>query len=107
MNQGDIYWYTFKQPDKNRPVLILTRPSAIPYLTSLTVAPLTTTIRGIPTEVILTPDAGVEEACVVTLDNLQTILKNNLGAFITSLLKEKMHEVRLAISFPLGLDALE
>ncbi len=43
MNQGDVYWYTFRAPDKRRPVLILTRNSAIPFLTGITVAPLTTT----------------------------------------------------------------
>ncbi|MCE2431597.1 MAG: type II toxin-antitoxin system PemK/MazF family toxin [Candidatus Latescibacteria bacterium] len=106
MNQGDVYWYTFKQPDKLRPVLILTRTSAISYLTSITVAPLTTAIRGIPTEVILTPEDGVETACAVNLDNLQTISKSNLNAFITHLPTEKMYEVRLAISFALGFDAL-
>ena len=106
MNQGDVYWYTFKQPDKRRPVLILTRTSAISYLTSITVAPLTTAIRGIPTEVILTPDDGVETACAVNLDNLQTISKSNIGAFITRMPTEKMHKVRLAISFALGFDAL-
>lgn len=106
MNQGDVYWYTFKQPDKRRPVLILTRTSAISYLTSITVAPLTTVIRGIPTEVILTPDDGVETACAVNLDNLQTISKSNLDAFITKLSPKKMYEVRLAVSFALGFDAL-
>lgn len=66
MKQGDIYWYTFHAPDKRRPVLILTRNSAISYLTSVTVAQITTTIREIPSEVLLTPEAdGVFEDCVV------------------------------------------
>ena len=64
MNQGDVYWYTFRTPDKRRPVLVLTRNSALPVLTGITVAPLTTTIRGIPTEVILTPaEDGVAADC--------------------------------------------
>ena len=50
VNQGDVYWYKFKEPDKRRPVLVLTRNSAISFLTSVTVAPITTTIRAIPTE---------------------------------------------------------
>lgn len=58
MNQGDVYWYSFKEPDKRRPVLILTRDSVIPYLNSVVVASVTTTIRSIPSEVILTEDDG-------------------------------------------------
>lgn len=74
LNQGDIYWYRFRAPDKRRPVLILTRTSAIPLLTGITVAPLTTTIRDIPSEVLLTPEEdGVPETCVVNTDNIQTI----------------------------------
>jgi len=106
MNQGDIYWYTFKQPDKRRPVLLLTRTSAISYLTAITVAPLTTTIRNIPTEVILTPEDGLQTACAVNLDNIQTISKSNLGAFITHLPTKKLQEVYQAITFALGFDAL-
>ena len=74
MNQGDIYWHTFRAPDKRRPVLILTRNSAVPFLTGITIAPLTTTIRGIPSEVLLTPaEDGVEADCVVNVDNIQTV----------------------------------
>lgn len=107
MNQGDIYWYTFKQPDKRRPVLLLTRTSAISYLTAITVAPLTTTIRGIPTEVILTPEDGLQTACAVNVDNLQTISKTHLGAFITHLPTEKLHKVYQAIAFALGFDTFD
>ena len=106
MNQGDVYWYRFRQPDKQRPVLILTRPSAVSFLSSVTVAPLTTTIRGIPTEVILTPEDGVQSACAVNLDNIQTIPKTHLGAFITHLSPEKMRDVHQAITFALGFDVL-
>ena len=106
MTQGDVYWYTFRAPDRRRPVLILTRSSAISFLTSLTVAPLTNTIRGIPTEVVLTPGDGVPSACAVSLDNLQTIAKANLGAFITHLSVDRMREVRIAIAFALGFDSL-
>ncbi len=53
MKQGDVYWYTFRAPDKRRPVLILTRTSAIPYLTGITVAQITTTIRETASEVLL------------------------------------------------------
>lgn len=107
MNQGDVYWYTVRAPDKRRPVLILTRDSAIPYLTGITVVPITTTIRGIPSEVLLSPEEdGMMESCVVNTDNIQTIQKANLGALITRLSQERMRQVRAAIEFSLGFDAL-
>jgi len=107
VKQGAVYWYTFRAPDKRRPVLILTRSSAIPFLTGITVAPITTTIRSIASEVLLTPDEdGVFADCAVNTDNIQTIQKANLGTFITQLSQEKMRDVRAAIEFSLGFDAL-
>jgi len=107
MNQGDVYWYTFRAPDKRRPVLILTRNSAIPFLTGVTIAPLTTTIRGIPSEVLLTPaEDGVPADCAVNVDNIQTIQKTGLGTYLTHLSLERMREVRVAVEFALGFDAL-
>jgi len=107
MKQGDVYWYTFRAPDKRRPVLVLTRNSAIPYLTGITVAQITTTIRGMASEVVLTPgEDGVLAECVVNADNIQTIQKSELGELITELSRERMREVRLAIEFALGFDTL-
>jgi mRNA interferase MazF len=107
VKQGDVYWYTFRTPDKRRPVLILTRNSAIPFLTGITVVPITTTIRDIPSEVLLTPgEDGMFEDCVVNTDNIQTIQKANLSEFVTHLFQERMREVRAAIEFSLGFDAL-
>lgn len=106
MNQGDIYLYTFKAPDKRRPVLILTRNSAISFLTAVTVAPITRTIRGIPTEIVLTPEDGVRDTCAVNVDNIQTVPKANLDTFIAHLSRDRMHEVWAAIAFALGFDAL-
>ncbi|MGE0127244.1 MAG: type II toxin-antitoxin system PemK/MazF family toxin [Blastocatellales bacterium] len=107
MKQGDVYWYTFRAPDKRRPVLLLTRDSAISFLTGITIAPLTTRIRDIPTEVVLTPEEdGVLTECAVNVDNIQTIQKTNLDEYLTSLSAERMREVRAAIEFALGFDAL-
>jgi len=107
VKQGDVYWYTFRAPDKRRPVLILTRSSAIPFLTGITVAAITTTVRGIPSEVLLSPDEdGIFADCAVNTDNIQTIQKANLGTFMTQLSPERMREVRAAIEFSLGFDAL-
>lgn len=106
MNRGDVFWYTFREPDKRRPVLILTRNLAIPYLTSVTVAPLTTRIRNIPSEVLLIPEEdGVLTVCVANMDNLQTVPKQQIGSLITSLTPDRMNEVAQALSFALALDS--
>jgi mRNA interferase MazF len=105
MNQGDVYWYLFQPPDKRRPVVILTRDSAIPYLMSLTIAPITTTIRSIPSEVLFTEADGLLTECAANCDNLQTIQKAKLGGFITHLSPIKLQELREAVLFALGFDA--
>lgn len=105
MNRGEIRWYTFRSPDKRRPMLILSRSSAVSFLPGITVAPLTTIIREIPTEVLLTPDNdGVPEECVVNLDNLQTIQKAQMGRLIATLSTSRMAEVEAALCFALGMD---
>jgi mRNA interferase MazF len=107
MNRGDVRWYTFRSPDKRRPVLIMTRDSAIPVLTSITIAPLTTTIRDIPTEVVLYPEVdGVLETCAANLDNLQTVSKANIGSLLTVLSTDKMEAVEQALCFALGIDTM-
>jgi mRNA interferase MazF len=107
MKQGDVYWYEFRAPDKRRPVLILTRNSAISYLANVSVAQITTTIRGVPSEVELSPgDDGTLEPCVVNAHNLQTVPKAQLRDLITELSPERMREIRAAIEFALGFDAL-
>lgn len=85
MNQGDVYWYPFRAPDKRRPVLVLTRDPALSFLTSVTVAPITSTIRGIPTEVALSFADGVPAECAVNCDNIQTVARASIGAFVTHL----------------------
>lgn len=104
MNRGDVCWYTFKAPDKKRPVLILTRESAISVLNSVTIAPITTTIRSIPTELLLTEQDGVPHTCAANFDNLQTVPKSNIGDRITRLTSRRMEEAAAAVSFALGLD---
>ena len=105
MKRGDVYWYTFQAPDKRRPVLIITRTSALTFLSGITVAPLTTTIRDIPTEVVLTPEEdGVPSRCAVNLDNLQTVQRRGLRRRITSLSPQRMDEVNAALLFALGIN---
>jgi len=79
VKRGEICWYMFQPPDKRRPVLILTRDSAIPVLNSVTIAPITSTIRGIPTELLLTEEDGLPGTCAANFDNLQTVPKKKIG----------------------------
>jgi mRNA interferase MazF len=104
VNRGDVCWYTLKSSDTGRPVLILTRDSAIAVLHSVAVAPITSTIRGIPTEVVLTEADGLPSTCVANFDNVQTVPKRNIGDRIAQLPRGKMQEAAAALSFALGFD---
>jgi mRNA interferase MazF len=73
MRRGEIWWAQLAGPAVRRPVLLLTRNAAYALRTSVTVAPLTTTIRDIPVEVSLGPRQGLPRKCVVNLDEIQTI----------------------------------
>jgi mRNA interferase MazF len=107
LKRGEVRWYTFAEPDKRRPVLILTRTSSLRFLTGITIAPITSTIRTIPSEVLLTPDEdGVLSACAVNLDNMQTVPKAQIGRVLTTLSAARMHEVEQALCFALGMDRL-
>ncbi|HMQ25845.1 MAG TPA: type II toxin-antitoxin system PemK/MazF family toxin [Acidimicrobiales bacterium] len=74
--QGDVWWA--EAEDKRRPVLVVTRSEAVPVLTTILVAPVTRTIRAIPTEVELGPEEGLAVECVASLDNLQPIRRGFL-----------------------------
>ena len=103
MNRGEIRWYKFKAPDKKRPVLILTRTSVLQYLGEVTVAPITTTIRDIPSEVLLSKHDGMFQDCAINFDHIQTVSKTKLGALVTTLSEDKLQEVRKAVRFALDL----
>lgn len=104
MNRGQIRYYTFKPPDKRRPVLVLTRDSIIPYLDEVTIAPLTSTIRAIPSEVCVGHADGMPKDSAINLDHLQTVQKTKIGGLITTLNTEKMEQVKQALLFALGFD---
>ena len=103
MERGEVRWFTFTEPDKTRPVLVVTRNSAIRYLNAVTVAPITTTIRGVPSEVQLSIDDGMTAECAANFYNLQTVPQNKVGAWITTLSPKRMAEVDRALQFALGI----
>ncbi len=103
MTRGEVRWYKFKAPDKRRPVLILTRSSIIEYLGEVTIAPVTSTIRDIPSEVILGEDDGMPKPCAINCDHIQTVSRGRIGSLIATVSREKMNAVRRALLFALDL----
>jgi mRNA interferase MazF len=103
MRRGEVWWAELPPPVGRRPVVLLTRDSAYAYRTMATVAPVTTTGRGIPAEVALGPSEGLPRPCVVNLDNLQTIDQRRLRARIVLLPPEKLDAIDEAVRFALGL----
>ncbi len=104
MRRGEIRRYRFKRPDKERPVLILTRESALGFLGEVTIAPITSTIREIPSEVVLDEADGIPRQCAINLDHVQTVPKARIGQLVVTLSTSRMAEVRSALLFALGFD---
>ncbi len=102
MRRGEVRWYRFPQPNRRRPVLILTRDSALDFLSDVTVAPITSTVRDIPTEVVLGEADGMPRECAVNLDHVQTVPQGKIGALIIRLSPQRMEHVRAALLFALG-----
>jgi mRNA interferase MazF len=102
--RGDVRLYQFAQPDKRRPVVVLTRESAIGYLSTVTVAPVTSTIRGVPSEVALDEEDGMKGPCAVNLHNAVTVSQERLGKRVARLSSSRMNEVCGALRFTLGCD---
>lgn len=100
--RGDVRLYQFPYPDKQRPVVVLTRESAIGYLSAVTVAPITSTIRGVPSEVLLTEADGMKGTCAVNLHNVVTVSKAHLGRRVAVLSSERLREICGALAFTLG-----
>ena len=82
-SQGEIWWA--EAEDKRRPVLVVTRNEALPVLSRILVAPVTTTIRGITTELELDRSHGLPKPCVASFDNLQVIRRAWLTQRVGSL----------------------
>ena len=102
ITRGEVRLYRFPRPDKQRPVVVLTRESAIGYLSAVTVAPITSTARGVPSEVRLSAADGMKGECAVNLHNLVTVSKAHLGRRVAVLSTERMIEICAAMGFSLG-----
>jgi mRNA interferase MazF len=102
MRRGEVRYYTFASPDKRRPVLILTRDEAIRHLNDLVVAPITTTVRNLPTHVLLGEADAMPRVCAVNLDQVQLAPKHLLGEKLTELGAARIVEVDRALMIALG-----
>lgn len=104
MKRGEIWWAELASPAGRRPVLLLSRNEAYAVRKLVIVAPLTTRIRGIPSEVPLGDEDGVPRACVINLDTITTIAKTGLRERLTALNAEKLKAVEEALHFSVGLE---
>jgi mRNA interferase MazF len=104
LERGDIRLYRFADPDKMRPVVVLTRSSGLRYLSTATVAPITSTIRDVPSQVRLNEDDGMKTPCAVNLHNAITVSQQRLGKRVASLGPRRMSEICSALRFSLGCD---
>ncbi|HEY7392882.1 MAG TPA: type II toxin-antitoxin system PemK/MazF family toxin [Bryobacteraceae bacterium] len=102
LSRGDVHLCRFPPPDKQRPVLILTRNAAVGHLSTVTVAPITSTVRGVPSEVILDIEDGMKGRCAVNLHNTLTVAQERLGRRVAGLSAARMDEVCAALRFSLG-----
>jgi mRNA interferase MazF len=104
LERGEVRLYRFPPPDKERPVLILTRVSSIPHLSRVTVVPISSTIRGVASEVALGVEDGMRQPCAANLHNVMTVAQERIGRRLTQLGPSRMREVCVALAFALGCD---
>jgi mRNA interferase MazF len=96
--RGDVWTYALRPPDKERPVLVLTRDAVIDLLDTVMVAPVTSTVRGIPSEVLVGREEGLDHDSAVNLDHVQTVPKSRLGRRLGRLAPGRMGEVCTALA---------
>jgi len=97
-----VRWYRFARPDKQRPVVVLTRASIVDHLARVTVAPVTSTIRGVASEVALGTEDGLKQPCAINLHNIVTVPKEGLGRRVAQLNERRLDQICAAIAFALG-----
>ena len=104
MNRGEIRWCSFNPPDKKRPVLILSRNEVAEKLNEVIVVPITRTVRGLVTEVLLGEEDGMLADCALNFDHLSSVQREQLGARIGFLSDAKWEEARRALLAACGFD---
>ena len=102
LRRGEIWLYQFASPDKRRPVVILSRTRALPLLRTAVVAQITSTIRGIPSEVVVGPNEGLKTPSAINLDHVQTVNQRGLHQYVGTLSEDKMQQVCQALAVATG-----
>lgn len=102
MRRGEIWLYDFQRPDKRRPVVVLSRDDVIPLLRTVMVAPITSTIRGAPSEVVVGVEEGLKGRCAVNLDHVQTVDQARLTSYLGSASPEAMERICSALAIATG-----
>jgi mRNA interferase MazF len=102
--RGEIWQFGFPRPDKRRPVLVLTRQDMIRRLDTVTVAPLTSTVRGVPSEVVVGPEVGLKRRSAINLHHVATVPRAGLRTYVGTLSSDALRAVREALLFALGFD---
>lgn len=105
VNRGEIWLYHFKAPDKRRPVVVLSRRDVIPLLHTVMVAPITSAVRGAPSEVIVGVDEGLKRESAINLDHVQTVEQARLTQFVGTVGAAKMGQVCRALAIATGCEA--
>jgi mRNA interferase MazF len=102
--RGEIRFLDLPKPDRRRPVLVLTRPALLQVLDTVTVVAITSTLRGVPTEVSLGPEEGLKGVSCANLTNIFTVRRSQLGRFVGQSGAMKMREVCRALNIACGCD---
>ena len=103
MGRGDLYWARLPGPKGRRPVVIVSRTAAVRVRPVVTVVPITRTIRGIASELLLGPDDGLRARCVANCDNIETVSKARLTKRIGPLASDKLVDLDDALRYALGI----
>jgi mRNA interferase MazF len=105
VSRGEIWQFTFAPPDKRRPVLVLTRQDLIGRMREVTVAPITSKVRGIRSEVVVGPEVGLKATSAINLNHVATVPASLLQRYVGTVSPETMDTVRDALLFALGFAA--
>ena len=102
VGRGEIWQFAFRAPDRRRPVLVRTPQEMIGRLHTVSVAPLTSSIRGVASEVVVGPEVGLKQLSAINLHHVATVPLSGLRSFVGTVSDEVMVRVRNALLFALG-----
>lgn len=104
VRRGEIWLHAFASPDKRRPVMILSRDQALAVMRTALVAPVTSTIHGLPSEVVVDGRAGLKHTSAVNLDHVQCVRQRDLVQYVGTVSASQLREVCAALAVAVGCD---